>query len=864
MLGNPCLVSTHGVSIWPDNGVGVSLEYPSRFLFVNDDVLEPPRCSMSSSQAVTREKLVVIGNGMAGMRTVEELLKLDPTRYDITVFGAEPHGNYDRIMLSSVLAGEKAVDDIVINSRAWYDDNGITLHAGDAAAAIDTKARTVTSQAGVTVPFDRLLLATGSKPIVPPIPGLNLPGVCAFRDLRDVDTMIAAAETYQRAVVIGGGLLGLEAAWGLKRRGMAVAVVHLMPTLMERQLDEPAGKLLQRDLTERGVAFFTNGQTEEVTGTDRVTGIKLADGREAPADLVVVAIGIRPEIDLARAAGLEVNRGIVVGDNLCTSDPDIFAIGECAEHRGQVVGLVAPIWDMARVCAHHLAGGATLAYSAQATATRLKITGIDVFSAGQLSAGEDEDEVVLRDARRGTYRKLVMRDTKLIGTVLYGDVADGNWYFDLIRRGANISDFADRMIMGQAAAQNSAGPVSVDTKSMSDDTQICGCNGVCKGTIVEIIKAKNLSTYDAVKAHTKASASCGTCAPLVRQLLADTLGVEIAGPAIPTVCKCTDHTNEDVRAQIIKQGLKTQDAVRRAMAWKTADGCAACRPALNYYLLCAWPGEYVDDNQSRFVNERVHANIQKDGTYSVIPRLWGGTAKPAELAVIAAVALDYNVAEVKITGGQRLGIYGIKKQDLPAVWGRLTDAGLVSGHAYAKGLRTVKTCVGLEWCRFGTQDSTTLGKRLERMAWGNWSPHKFKMGISGCPRNCAEASIKDLGVVCVDSGFEILVGGNGGIVLRGTDKLCHVATEDEVLEYCAAFMQLYREEARYLDRTAPYVERVGIAYIKQRIVEDVEGRHALQRRFLFAQSFLQDDPWAARANQGVDAKEFTPLPALGR
>ena len=819
---------------------------------------------MSSSQAVTREKLVVIGNGMAGMRTVEELLKLDPTRYDITVFGAEPHGNYDRIMLSSVLAGEKAVADIVINSRAWYDDNGITLHAGDAAAAINTKARTVTSQAGVTVPFDRLLLATGSKPIVPPIPGLNLPGVCAFRDLRDVDTMIAAAETYQRAVVIGGGLLGLEAAWGLKRRGMAVAVVHLMPTLMERQLDEPAGKLLQRDLTERGVAFFTNGQTEEVTGTDRVTGIKLADGREAPADLVVVAIGIRPEIDLARAAGLEVNRGIVVGDNLCTSDPDIFAIGECAEHRGQVVGLVAPIWDMARVCAHHLAGGATLAYSAQATATRLKITGIDVFSAGQLSAGEDEDEVVLRDARRGTYRKLVMRDTKLIGTVLYGDVADGNWYFDLIRRGANISDFADRMIMGQAAAQNSAGPVSVDTKSMSDDTQICGCNGVCKGTIVEIIKAKNLSTYDAVKAHTKASASCGTCAPLVRQLLADTLGVEIAGPAIPTVCKCTDHTNEDVRAQIIKQGLKTQDAVRRAMAWKTEDGCAACRPALNYYLLCAWPGEYVDDNQSRFVNERVHANIQKDGTYSVIPRLWGGTAKPAELAVIAAVALDYNVAEVKITGGQRLGIYGIKKQDLPAVWGRLTDAGLVSGHAYAKGLRTVKTCVGLEWCRFGTQDSTTLGKRLERMAWGNWSPHKFKMGISGCPRNCAEASIKDLGVVCVDSGFEILVGGNGGIVLRGTDKLCHVATEDEVLEYCAAFMQLYREEARYLDRTAPYVERVGIAYIKQRIVEDVEGRHALQRRFLFAQSFLQDDPWQARANQGVDAKEFTPLPALGR
>ena len=815
-----------------------------------------------SSPTTTRERLVVVGNGMAGMRTVEELLKLDPTRFEITVFGAEPHVNYDRIMLSSVLAGEKQIDDIVINSRAWYDENNIVLHAGDPVIAIDPRARTVTAGSGLTVGYDRLLLATGSKPIVPPIPGLNLPGVCAFRDIADVDTMIEAAANHKRAVVIGGGLLGLEAAWGLKRRGMDVAVVHLMPTLMERQLDEAAGKLLQRDLTERGIAFFTNGQTEEVTGTDRATGVRLADGREAPADLVVVAIGIRPETTLARAAGLEVNRGIVVGDNLATSDPDIFAVGECAEHRGQIVGLVAPIWDMARVCAHHLAGGEALVYTAQATATRLKITGIDVYSAGQLAAGEDEDEIVLRDARRGVYRKLVIRDGKVVGTVLYGDVNDGSWYFDLIRRRTDVSDVADRMILGQSAAQGGGGPAEIDIASMPDDMQICGCNGVCKGTIVDTIKAKGLSTYDAVKAHTKASASCGTCAPLVRQLLAKTLGVEVMGPEVPTVCKCTDHTHEDVRAQIIKQKLKTQDAVRAAMVWKTTDGCAACRPALNYYLLCAWPGEYRDDSRSRFVNERVHANIQKDGTYSVIPRLWGGTAKPAELAAIATVAGKYNVAEVKITGGQRLGLYGIRKQDLPAVWAELGEAGLVSGHAYAKGLRTVKTCVGLEWCRFGTQDSTTLGKQLERLTWGNWTPHKFKMAVSGCPRNCAEASIKDFGVVCVESGFELLVGGNGGIDLRGTDKLCHVATEADVLEYCAAFMQLYREEARYLDRTAPWVARVGIAYVRGRIVDDHEGRRALHARFLHAQSFLQDDPWAERANHGVDAHEFKPLSAL--
>ena len=813
------------------------------------------------SDEVTRERLVVVGNGMAGMRTVEELLKLDPSRYDIAVFGAEPHVNYDRIMLSSVLAGEKTIPEIEINSREWYDENKITLHAGDPVVAIDPVAHTVTSLSGIVAHYERLLLATGSKPIVPPIAGLNLPGVCTFRDIHDVETMIGAAATHRRAVVIGGGLLGLEAAWGLKRRGMEVAVVHLMPTLMERQLDVAAGKLLQRDLNDRGISFFTNGQTEEVLGTDRVTGVRLADGREVPGDLVVFAIGIRPEITLARAAGLDVNRGIVVADNLSTTDPDIFAIGECVEHRGLCFGLVAPIWDMAKVCAHHLAGGETLLFAPQASSTRLKITGIDVFSAGSLNAGEDEDEVLLQDARRRAYRKLVLRDGRVVGTVLYGDVTDGAWYFDLIRKGTDVSDLADRMILGQAASRGGSADAGVDIAAMSDDTQICGCNGVCKGTIVETIHAKGLTSYDEVKAHTKASASCGSCAPLVRLLVAATLGTEVVADSAPKVCKCTDCTHEEVRAGILANGLKTQEAVRQAFGWRNADGCASCRPALNYYLICAWPGEYVDDSRSRFVNERVHANIQKDGTYSVIPRMWGGTATPKELAAIADVARKYNVAEVKVTGGQRLGLYGIRKQDLPAVWAELNEAGLISGHAYAKGLRTVKTCVGLEWCRFGTQDSTSLGKQLERLTWGTWTPHKFKMAVSGCPRNCAEASIKDLGVICVESGFDLMVGGNGGIELRGTDMLCRVSTEAEVLEYCGAFMQLYREEARYFDRTAPWIARVGIAYARQRIVEDVEGRVALHQRFLYAQTFAQTDPWAERA-KGADSNEFQPLPAM--
>jgi nitrite reductase (NADH) large subunit len=811
------------------------------------------------SQSAARERLVVVGNGMAGMRTVAELIKLDPMRYDITVFGAEPYVNYDRIMLSSVLAGEKSLDEIEINSREWYEQNRIALHAGDAVVAIDTASRTVTSASGVVVSYDRLLLATGSKPLVPPIPGLTLPGVCTFRDIRDVDTMIAAAATQQRAVVIGGGLLGLEAAWGLKRRGMEVAVVHLMPTLMERQLDVPSGRLLQRDLTERGLNFFTDGQTEEVTGTDHVTGVRLADGREAPADLVVVAIGIRPDIALAKAAGLEVNRGIVVGDNMATSDPAVFAVGECVEHRGQCFGLVAPLWDQAKVAAHHLAGGEAMIFAPQATATKLKITGIDLYSAGLLNAGEDEEEIVLNDARRRAYRKLVLRQGKLVGIVLYGDVADGPWYYEKLKRGEDVSEIADRMILGEAATLGGGKPGLPDFAAMPDETQICGCNGVCKGDIVRAIADKGLTSYDEVKAHTKASASCGSCAPQVKQLLAYTQGGEVVAEASPKVCKCTDATHDEVRAGIVAQGLKTQRAVREAFGWKNPDGCGSCRPALNFYLLCAWPGEYQDDSRSRFINERVHANIQKDGTYSVIPRMWGGTTTGGELLAIADVARKYDIKEVKVTGGQRLALYGIKKEELPAVWGELTQAGLVSGHAYAKGLRTVKTCVGLEWCRFGTQDSTSLGKKLEHLTWGSWTPHKFKMAVSGCPRNCAEVSIKDFGVLCVDSGFELLVGGNGGIELRGTDKLCKVSTEEEVLEYCAAFMQIYREEARYLERTAPWVARVGIEYVRSRVVDDEAGRKAAAERFHYSQRFAQTDPWAERADKGVDAAEFTPL-----
>ena len=624
-----------------------------------------------------RERLVVVGNGMAGMRAVEELVKRNPVRYDITVFGAEPHVNYDRIMLSSVLAGEKDLGDIVINPLAWYGENGIRLFAGDPVVSIDRAAKTVRSEDGRVEPYDRLLLATGSKPIVPPIPGLDLPGVCAFRDIADIEQMVGASQRYRRAIVIGGGLLGLEAANGLLKRGMAVAVVHLMDTLMERQLDMTAGKLLQRVLDERGLNFFMNGQTEEIFGDGRVEGIRLADGREVPGDLVVMAIGIRPNIDLGRKAGLQVNRGISVYDDMRTSDPEIFAVGECVEHRGMTYGLVAPLYEMAKVCAEHLAGDETVAatYAGSVLATKLKVTGVDVFSAGNFQGGEDCNAITFQDTARQVYKKLVLRDDRLDGVVLYGDVADSAWYLDLLRKREDIAAFKDAAIFGQAVvtALGKAAPPNI--ADYPDDYQICGCNGVCKGTIVDAIAAKNLTTLDAVRRHTKASASCGSCTSLVESILAATVGAAFAQPQKQGMCRCTTLTHDEVRSRIRDEQLKTIPAVMEALGWANPEGCHSCRPALNFYLLCAWPGDYRDDAQSRFINERAHANIQKDGTFSVIPRMWGGVTNAKELRAIADVVDRHAIPSVKLTGGQRIDMLGVRKENLPAVWRDLNAAG---------------------------------------------------------------------------------------------------------------------------------------------------------------------------------------------
>ena len=807
------------------------------------------------------EKLVIVGNGMAPGRMLEHLLEQAPDRYQVTIFNAEPRVNYDRIMLSPVLSGEKDYEEIIIHGDGWYIKNGITLYKGHKVLLIDRSARTVSSDHGVIEPYDRLVIATGSVPFVPPVPGRELAGVLTYRDLDDVNAMLLATQSRAKAVVIGGGLLGLEAAAGLRARGMDVTVLHLMPTLMERQLDPAAGYLLQQAVEERGIKVVTKASTKAILGDGKVEGVELADGTVIPATLVVMAVGIRPSMGLAKEAGLEVNRGIVTDDRMRTSDPEVLAIGECAEVGGHVYGLVAPLYEMAKVAAATLADQPGAGFVHSDTPTKLKVTGIDLYSLGDFADGDDRQEIVLRDAAAGVYKRLVLKENRIIGTVLFGETGDGAWFNDLKKKAVDVTEMRDTLIFGQAYQGGLPLDPMAAVAALPDDAEICGCNGVCKGKIAGTIGSKGLATLEEVRAHTKASASCGSCTGLVEQLMRLTLGDGYNPAAVQPMCGCTTLGHDEVRRLIKARQLKSIPAVLQELEWRTSCGCAKCRPALNYYLVCDWPDEYADDYQSRFVNERVHANIQKDGTYSVVPRMWGGVTSAAELRAIADVVDKFAIPAVKVTGGQRIDMLGVRKEDLPAVWADLGKAGFVSGQAYAKGLRTVKTCVGSDWCRFGTQDSTGLGIRIEKFMWGSWTPAKVKMAVSGCPRNCAEATCKDVGVVCVDSGFEIHFAGAAGLDIKGTEVLGLVRTEDEALEVIVALVQMYREQARYLERIYKWAKRIGVAEIKRQVLDDVERRRVYFDRFVFSQQFAQVDPWSERVS-GKDKHEFRPMASI--
>ncbi len=802
-------------------------------------------------------KLVVIGAGMASGRALEHLLDAAPGAFEITLFNAEPRGNYNRIMLSPVLSGEKSFEEIVTHDDDWYATNKVRCRFGEKVLKVDRDRKVVVGENG-EVPYDTLIFGTGSSPFIIPLPGHDLPGVVAYRDLEDTNAMIeASARPGAKAVVIGGGLLGLEAAAGLRLRGMEVTVLHIASHLMERQLDASAGYLLKKDLEKRGINVILEASTQEIEGDGKVERVNLADGTVLEADIVVMAVGIRPAVTLAKDSGLDCGRAIKVDAQMRTSDPDVYAVGECVEFEGNLFGLVAPLYDQAKVLAATLTGN-DATFAMKELSTKLKVTGCDLFSAGDFAEGEGREDIVYRDPARGIYKRLVIEGDRLIGAVMYGDTGDANWFFGLIKDGTDVSDMRDTLIFGPAyQGGGSSDPLSA-VAALPLDAEICGCNGVCKGTIVDAIEG-GATDLGALRAVTKASAACGTCTGLVEQLLEVSLGDAFEKPAAQPICTCCDLSHEDVRRLIKSQELKSQEAVWQELGWKTVNGCHVCRPAVNFYLLADWPLDYRDDPQSRFVNERNHANIQKDGTYSVMPRMWGGMTTPEELIAIAEAAKKYD-AVVKVTGGQRIDLLGVKKEDLPAIWADLNGAGMVSGHAYTKGLRTVKTCVGSDWCRFGTQDSTGLGIKLEKRLWGSWTPHKVKLGVSGCPRNCAEATCKDVGIICVDSGYQVGVAGAAGMDVKETERLVDVTSEEAAIEWTVAFVQLYRENAKYLDRPYKWVAKVGLDWVKE-VLSDAAERKALVERFDLSQSVYQTDPWAERADPEA-ARTFQPLADL--
>jgi nitrite reductase (NADH) large subunit len=751
------------------------------------------------------KRLVVVGNGMAGMACVEQILKSDPM-FRITVFGDETHANYNRIMLSSVLAGEQSADDIVINPLEWYRRNEIDLRVGIRIVDVDPVTKTVTGNDGSVTPYDTLLLATGSSAWMPPIKGLDQDGVFTFRTLDDTRALLNRAGPDTRAIVIGGGLLGLEAARGLQMHGCQVTVVHLMATLMERQLDPPGGKFLMAKMKELGIRVVLGKSTAAIRGNGYVEGVEFAGGESLDGDLVVIAAGIRPNVELARKAGLDVKRGIVVNDYMETSNPDIFAVGECVEHRGVCYGLVAPLFDQGKVLAATITGRRGPTYAGTVQAAKLKIVGVEMFSAGDID-DDGAEPVRYEDPSLGVYKKVAVRDGKLAGVILVGDTSDSHKYMEWLRTGADLTGQRRHLLFPPPAAD-----MGLDVAEMAGSATVCGCVGVTKGAIIQAIHERGVNTLSQLKEATRASTGCGSCTSLCQDLLR-AVAPDFEDEKKKTICACVPFAEDRLRDILQSQKLRSVQEVLEI--YGNGVGCEVCKPALSYMLDMLWCGDHDEDRSARFINDRVHANIQKDGTFSVVPRIRGGVTTPDELRRIADVADKYRVPMVKITGSQRIDLLGIKKADLPKVW---ADLGMPSGQAYTKGVRMVKTCVGTDFCRFGTQDSTSAGIEMERRFEQLYTPHKVKMAAVGCPRNCAEATVKDIGLVGVEGGWQVVVGGAAGKSVRKADLLTTVETTKAALEAAELFFQYYREHANYLERTYDFVERLGIEKVRRETV----------------------------------------------
>ncbi|MFZ0121732.1 MAG: nitrite reductase large subunit NirB [Pseudonocardiaceae bacterium] len=828
----------------------------------------------------TVQELVVVGNGMAGARAVEEILTRGGSEmFHITMFGDEPHGNYNRILLSELLArgadpdGQLLDEDLFLNPWEWYRENGITLKAGVRVVRVDRFGHRVYADDGSIVRYDKLVLATGSRSFLPPMERLwaddktLTEGVFGFRTLHDTMAMMRYARGKQRAAVIGGGLLGLEAARGLQAHGLDVHVVHAAQGLMNHQLDAQAGRVLCRSLERLGFTVHTGTRTTAIRQDgDRdngaVTGVTFTDGATLDVDMVVIAAGIRPNIGLAMVSGLETQRGIVVDDQLrSVDDDDIYAVGECVQHRGEVYGLVAPLWEQACVLADHITGADPgAAYHGSRLATKLKVAGVDVAAMGLKEPERPDDEFVqFSEPGRGIYQTVIIRDGVLVGATLLGDVSKVASLTQAFDRRVPLPQERIKLLFDIGAP-----PPDVGAAELADEAQVCNCNGVSKAQLVACVR-DGQRTVGGVMASTRAGKGCGSCEDLVAGIVEAALGDDLeTDPTEAYYVPCIPMDKAALMAEIRQRGLRSPSVVFAALAQDGVEH-AGSKMALTSLLRMMWGEQYVDERDGRFINDRVHANIQRDGTFSVVPQIAGGVTTPAQLRRIADVAERYNIPMVKFTGGQRIDLLGVRKEDLPAVW---ADLGMPSGHAYGKSFRTVKTCVGSDFCRFGLGDSTQLGIDIEQRYNGLESPAKMKLAVSGCPRNCAESYVKDVGIVAVEGGrWEIYIGGAAGATVRKGDLLATVDNRDEAVTITGRFIQYYRENAKWLERSYDFVPRIGLAELRAIVVEDRDGIAGRLDEAMQHSVDAYRDPWQehrqpATAGQFHDALPLVDLPKV--
>ena len=779
--------------------------------------------SVQENGSASKKTIVVIGNGMVGLRFCEKLVEFDTQQqFRIVTFCEEPRAAYDRVGLTSFFAHRDA-EQLMLARMEWYQDNGIEIHLGDRANEIDRDAKLVRSDKRVQIEYDHVVLATGSFPFVPPIPGIEKKGVFVYRTIEDLEHIIAYSKKSKTAAVIGGGLLGLEAAKAAYDLELDTHVIEFAPRLMPRQIDDAGSRILVQKIEQLGVSVHLKKATKEVHGDGAVERLEFNDGESLDVDMIIVSAGIRPRDDLARDSELEVGErgGIVVNDQLQTSDPEIFAIGEVALHGGMIYGLVAPGYEMAEAVARNLCGGDEH-FGGTDLSTKLKLMGIDVASFGDYEAGADQAiPLSFEDPISGVYKKLLfsLDGSQLLAGVLVGDASEYGTLSILAKSDQPLPCKPHELIVGSGGAGAALGGV----ESMPDDAQICSCNNVLKGQICQAIEDKELTTPGQVKSCTKAGTGCGGCMPLVTDLLAAEL--KKSGKIISDhLCEHFAYNRTELFAIVKTKTLQTFPEVLAECG--SGHGCEVCKPAVTSILASLWNDNIHEPKHQALqdTNDRFLANMQRGGLYSVIPRVPGGEITPEKLGVIADTAKEFDLY-TKITGGQRIDLFGAQVQDLPDIWSRLIEAGFESGHAYGKALRTVKSCVGTTWCRYGVQDAVGFAVKVENRYKGIRSPHKVKMAVSGCVRECAEAQCKDVGLVATENGYNLYVCGNGGATPRHADLLATDIDEATAIKYIDRFFMYYISTAEKLTRTSVWCDKLegGIDHIRDVVVDDKLG-----------------------------------------